>query len=48
MEAWTKLNAPGDAHQVLAGMAGSWAMEVRTWMAPGAPPSSARERPRTR
>jgi hypothetical protein len=39
MEAWMKLNAPGKAHQVLAGMAGSWDMEVKAWMAPGAPPT---------
>jgi len=39
MEAYMKLNAPGEPHRLLAGLAGAWDMEVRTWPAPGAPPS---------
>jgi len=39
MEAYMKLNAPGEPHRMLAGLAGEWALEVKSWTAPGAPPS---------
>jgi hypothetical protein len=41
-EAWMKMNEPGEPHKLLAGMAGDWNLEVKTWTAPGAPPSVSR------
>ena len=34
MEAWEKFATPGEAHQKLAGMAGTWDAEVTMWMGP--------------
>ena len=44
MEAWQKYATPGEAHQVLKQLAGSWTCNVKMWMAPGAP---AQESPAT-
>ena len=39
MAAWQKAMTPGDAHKKLDGMVGTWNTAVKSWMAPGAPPS---------
>jgi hypothetical protein len=38
MELYMKAATPGPEHQALAKMAGSWSLEVTSYMAPGAPP----------
>lgn len=38
MEAWQKAATPGEAHQFLASLAGSWNVSSKMWTAPGAPP----------
>jgi uncharacterized protein DUF1579 len=38
MEAYTKAATPGAPHQMLAGMAGSYTMKVKSWMKAGDPP----------
>ena len=38
MEVYMKAGTPGPEHQELAKMAGSWKLDVTSWMAPGAPP----------
>lgn len=38
MELYMKAATPGPEHQQLAKMAGTWSLEVTSWMAPGAPP----------
>ncbi len=38
MEFYKKLGTPGIAHQLLAGMAGSWSTKTRNWMGPDRPP----------
>lgn len=39
MQEWTKLGAPGEAHQHLAAMAGTWKTTTRVWMGgPGSEP----------
>jgi hypothetical protein len=44
MQAWQKYATPGEAHQALKQLAGSWTCSVKMWMAPGAP---AQESPAT-
>lgn len=39
MEAYQKAGAPGEAHAALAKMAGSYDLSIRSWSAPGAPPT---------
>ncbi|MCG6964765.1 MAG: DUF1579 domain-containing protein [Acidobacteria bacterium] len=39
MEAWMKAATPGPQHQWLAKMAGTWSLEVKSWMDPKAPPT---------
>jgi hypothetical protein len=39
MAQWMKLNAPGDAQQLLASWAGDWNFEMKSYMAPGQPPT---------
>jgi hypothetical protein len=39
MDAMMKAATPGDAHKKLASFAGTWDATVKTFMAPGAPPS---------
>jgi len=38
MAAWQKAATPGEAHQLLASMAGTWNVTSKTWMSPDAPP----------
>lgn len=38
MEAWQESMAPGEPHEYLAELAGSWKITTKTWMAPGAEP----------
>ena len=38
MELYSKLAAPGEPHQQLASLAGSWSTKTREWMEPGKPP----------
>lgn len=38
MEAWKKLQEPGDAHGLIGKMVGDWDMNFKMWMAPGADP----------
>lgn len=38
MEIYQKLGTPGEPHELLARMAGSWKTRTRSWMAPGTPP----------
>jgi len=38
MEIYMKAATPGPEHQEMAKLAGSWKLEVTSWMAPGAPP----------
>lgn len=40
MDAMMKAATPGEAHKKLSPMAGSWTVEVKMWMAPGAPPTA--------
>lgn len=42
MEAMMKAATPGKEHQHLASMAGSWELTVRSWMAPGQPPTESK------
>ncbi|MEO8215931.1 MAG: DUF1579 domain-containing protein [Acidobacteriota bacterium] len=37
MEAWMKAATPGEAHKKLEPFVGSWNVQVKNWMAPGAP-----------
>ena len=38
MAAWQKAATPGEPHQMLASLAGTWNVSSKMWMAPGAPP----------
>lgn len=38
MEVYKRLGTPGEAHKLLAKMAGSWNTLTRSWMEPGKPP----------
>ena len=38
MEAWMKAATPGDQHKKLQPVIGTWDVQVKSWMAPGAPP----------
>lgn len=38
MAVYAKLATPGDPHQLLASMAGSWQTKTRSWMSPDQPP----------
>ena len=38
MEVYTKLATPGEPHQQLAALAGSWTTKSKEWMEPGKPP----------
>lgn len=38
MELYRKLAAPGEPHNVLAGLAGNWETKTKEWMEPGQPP----------
>lgn len=38
MAAWQKAATPGEPHQMLASLAGTWKVNSKMWMAPGAPP----------
>jgi hypothetical protein len=38
MEVYQKLGTPGDAHKMLASMAGTWATKSKAWMDPDKPP----------
>ena len=37
MEAWQKAGTPGPEHRELAGMAGSYDLQIKSWHEPGAP-----------
>jgi hypothetical protein len=39
METYKKLAMPGEQHQVLASLAGSWTTRTKSWMEPGKPPT---------
>lgn len=39
MVAWAKAGTPGPEHEWLAQMAGTWSLEVKSWMDPKAPPT---------
>lgn len=39
MEAWKKLQEPGDPHKLLEKMAGDWDMQFKMWMQPDADPT---------
>jgi len=39
MQAWMKLNAPGEAHERLLAMTGTWDSTVKHWMLPGTEPT---------
>jgi hypothetical protein len=39
MQAYQKAGTPGDAHAALAKMAGTYDLSIRSWNAPGAPPT---------
>lgn len=39
MEAWKKLQEPGDAHGIIGKLVGDWNMNFKMWMAPGADPT---------
>jgi hypothetical protein len=39
MEAWRKLQQPGDAHKLLGKLTGDWDMHFKMWMAPGTDPT---------
>lgn len=38
-EAWMKAMTPGEPHEHLAGMAGSYKIEIKSWMEPGGEPA---------
>ena len=38
MVTWQKLAIPGEPHEQLASMAGSWTTQAKEWMEPGKPP----------
>jgi hypothetical protein len=38
MEAWAKLNAPGENHKLLEGLAGTWTAHAKFFGPPGQPP----------
>ena len=38
MEAWMRAGAPGDHHDHLAALSGTWTVRGKIWMAPDAPP----------
>lgn len=40
-KAWMQYSTPGDMHQWMASTDGVWSGEVKSWMAPDAPPSTA-------
>ena len=37
-QAWLEAGTPGPVHAFLAGQVGSWRVETRSWLEPGAPP----------
>lgn len=39
MEAWAKFATPGPEHKWLEKLAGTWTVKVKSWMAPGQPPT---------
>lgn len=39
MKKWTDANTPGPMHEILTRSAGTWDARVKSWMAPGVPPS---------
>ena len=39
MDAWKKLQEPGDAHKLLDKLVGDWDMNFKMWMAPGTDPT---------
>ena len=39
MEMWKKMAQPGEPHQLLASLAGSWTTTTKEWMEPGKPPT---------
>ena len=42
MDAMAKAAAPGEQHKQLGALAGTWMAEVKSWMAPGQPPMTAK------
>jgi len=38
MEAYMKLDTPGEPHTLFASLAGSWTTKTKSWMEPGKPP----------
>lgn len=39
MKAWMAMSTPGAPHKALENAVGSWDVKVKSWMAPGAPPT---------
>ena len=44
MEAYMKLDTPGEPHTLFASLAGSWTTKTKSWMEPGKPPMGCRDR----
>src|SRR5262249_9209422 len=38
MEAYMKLDTPGEPHALFAGLAGNWTTKTKSWIEPGKPP----------